>query len=226
VATGKLRRAFEGHEGYFIEELAFSPDNRRLASGCGDSTVLVWDVYGTPGQPPTGEPGDEQVRYLWDDLRGSDAGMAFLSMQKLLVAPRQTLALLKGELRPVPKLERDRVPRLLADLDADDFGTRERATGELQKLGDAVEVALRRTLEKGASAEVGRRVEKLLREIEAERGPNVPPERLRQLRSLELLEHLGTPESRAWLAELAGGEPEAPLTRQARAALRRLERVP
>jgi WD40 repeat protein len=224
VATGKLRREFRGHEGYFIEDLAFSPDNRMLASGCGDSTVLVWDVYGTPGRPPAGDPGDEQVRRLWDDLRSPDGGSAFRSMQMLLAAPRRALPLIKGELSPVPKLEAGRVARLLADLDAEDFGTRERATGELRRLGDAVEAALRRTLERPPAAEVGRRVEKLLGEIEAERGPNVPAERLRRLRSLEVLEHLGTPEARAWLAELAAGEPEAPLTRQAQAALRRLER--
>jgi WD40 repeat protein len=224
VATGKLRREFRGHEGYFIEELAFSPDNRRLASGCGDSTVLVWDVYGTPGRRPAGEPDAEQLRRLWDDLRGSDGGSSFRSMQQLLASPRQVLPLLKGELRPVPKLEAERVARLLADLDANDFGTRERATGELRRLGDAVEVALRRTLERGPSAEVSRRVGKLLEEIEADRGPNVPAERLRRLRALEVLEQLGTPEARAWLAELAAGEPEAPLTRQVQAALRRLER--
>jgi hypothetical protein len=46
---------------------------------------------------------------------------------------------------------------------------------------------------------------------------------LRPTRAVELLERLGTPEARQALAALAGGAPEAPLTLQAKAALRRLD---
>jgi hypothetical protein len=46
--------------------------------------------------------------------------------------------------------------------------------------------------------------------------------RLRQIRAVELLESLGTPESKKLLTELAGGAAGAPLTRDAGAALKRL----
>ena len=52
-------------------------------------------------------------------------------------------------------------------------------------------------------------------------GPFPTGERLRQQRSLELLERLGTPAARRLLADLAAGAPEASLTLEARAALRR-----
>ena len=45
VATGKLRREYEGHQGAILA-LAFSPDGGLLASGSADTTVLMWDVWG------------------------------------------------------------------------------------------------------------------------------------------------------------------------------------
>lgn len=47
--------------------------------------------------------------------------------------------------------------------------------------------------------------------------------RLRLLRAIEVLECAATPEARRVLKRLAGGEPRALLTREARAALERLD---
>jgi hypothetical protein len=46
----------------------------------------------------------------------------------------------------------------------------------------------------------------------------------RQSRALEVLEHIGNPESRRVLLALAQGAPHARLTKEAKAALDRLER--
>jgi hypothetical protein len=69
--------------------------------------------------------------------------------------------------------------------------------------------------------EVKRRAEELLAAV---RDAPLPPDALRGLRAVRVLETLGTKEARAVLAGLARGRPEARLTQEARAALGRLGR--
>jgi len=47
---------------------------------------------------------------------------------------------------------------------------------------------------------------------------------LRQLREIQVLEHIGTPEAQEVLKKLAQGAPEARLTQEAKAALDRLSK--
>jgi hypothetical protein len=50
------------------------------------------------------------------------------------------------------------------------------------------------------------------------------PDALRQLRAIQVLEQIGSPEARQILVALAQGAPAAPATRDAAAALARLDR--
>ena len=89
------------------------------------------------------------------------------------------------------------------------------------KLGELAEGALRRLVESKPSVEAGRRAEELLDKL---RGGRASGELLRSLRAVEVLEDVGTPQARHLLNTLAGGTPEARLTREAKASSRRLAR--
>ena len=64
---------------------------------------------------------------------------------------------------------------------------------------------------------------RILRRIEAliER---IAPERLRPLRAIEALEHIGNSEAQELLKKLSQGAPEARLTQEAKASLERLSK--
>jgi hypothetical protein len=79
---------------------------------------------------------------------------------------------------------------------------------------------LRRTLAQNPPLETRRRIAAVLDELD----PEKTPARRRQERVLQALEHLDTAEARDILKELAEGEPNVRLTREAKAALERLTR--
>jgi WD40 repeat protein len=222
TATGKELRRLPGHRSG-IKCLAFSADGKTLASGSWDTTALVWDVSGLlereGKQPRELEAG--QLETLWTDLAGDDAAEAYQAIQKLAAAPRQSVPFLKAHLRPVPVVGPKQIAALLADLDNDDFTVREQASAELGKLGEVVGPALRKALEGKPSPEARRRMEALLHKL---RKVSPTPERLRELRALEVLEQVGGAEVVQTLEALARGMPEARLTQEAKASLRRLDR--
>jgi hypothetical protein len=109
----------------------------------------------------------------------------------------------------------------MADLDDRRFAVRERAVRELKALGEPAVPALRQALRGGPALETRRRAEQLLEGLL--RVP-ITGEALRSLRAVEVLERVGTAEAKGVLERLAGGEPEARLTCEAKASLNRLGR--
>src|SRR5205814_105388 len=77
------------------------------------------------------------------------------------------------------------VARLLADLDSNDFATRQKAMKELEHLGELVAPALRQALADRPSAEVKRQLELLLEALD---GVTLSGEPLRRSRAVEALE--------------------------------------
>jgi hypothetical protein len=221
-ATGKEVRQVRGHEGP-VAFLAFTPDGKTLVSGGGDSTVLLWDlaVLGRDAAPRTARLAPAELESAWNDLGADDAAKAYRASWALARAPEQAVPLLRAR---VPKAtgadQGPRIARLIQELDDDDFAVRERAMRELAKLGKAAEGPLQEARKTTSSPEVRRRADAILERL---RSGSAPGEVLRLPRAVEVLERVGSPEARAVLEELAGGAPDAPLTRDARAAVGRLK---
>jgi RNA polymerase sigma factor (sigma-70 family) len=220
VSTGKLRHRFQGHEAD-VSALAFAPDGRTLVSGASDTSVLVWDLTGRleGGKLKTAELSQQELELAWTDLRGDDATRAYAGLWALAAAPKQALPLLREALPRAGAAEAERVGKLIAALDDDDFEKREKATDDLSRVGEQAEPALKKALEGKPSVELRRRIEYLLERL---RTAGESGERPRQARALEALEVMGTPEARATLEELSKGAAEAWLTREAKAALARM----
>jgi RNA polymerase sigma factor (sigma-70 family) len=220
VATGRERANFAGHQGT-ADAVAFSADGRVIASGGGDGAVLVWDVTGVPreARPGRTELPPPILESLWADLASDDGFKTHQAVWTLAASPKLSLPLLREVLEPALRSDDQRIARLTKELDDDDFAVREKASAELEGVGEPAAKALRRVLEGKPSAELRARSERLLERLAAKvKSPDV----LRRERALEVLEHTGGADARVLLEEVARGAPEAALTQQARAALKRL----
>ena len=215
-ADGKPFAVFRGHDGD-IHDLVFAPDGRTLISASQDGTALVWDVVNPvrPAPPRKAEP----FAVLWQALGDEDAMTAFRAVATLRETPAETVAFLKDRLSPAKAVDPKSVERMLANLENDDFATREKAVKQLEALDAQVLGALRTALAKKPEADTRMWLKTLIEKAE---GPPTRPDQLRELRAVEVLEYLATAEARALLEALAAGA-DARLTREASAAVRRLK---
>jgi RNA polymerase sigma factor (sigma-70 family) len=220
MSTGKVRRHFSDHQGYF-DTVAFSPDGRTLLTGGQDTTILVWDLVRRQERQPE-RIAPERLETMWRDLGGADAERADQAIGTLVAVAGQSVPFLDRKLVPVPAAEPKRLEALLRDIDSDDFTVRQRAYTDLQNLGERAAPALNKALEQSPSLEARLRIEKLLA-ILRPRPPLAASELLQSLRAVEVLERIDNPESRTLLKRLAAGAPDSRCTQDAINALTRLD---
>ncbi len=220
VATGQLVLRHKAHEQMrgiygdsFTSCLSFAPDGRTLATGHPDSTVLIWSAVPSISPATTAD-----LSRLWEDLAGSDAVLAYAAHWRLAQAGDSTLQFLRKQLQPEKAASAEETRSLLADLDSGEFRRREAAAARLRELGSRAAGAMRAALKSGPTLETRRRIEEVLKALDE------PPtgQTLRVVRAVAVLERIGTAEARALLKELAGGDSEARMTREAKGSLERL----
>ena len=212
--------------------VAFSSDGKRLASGelgkarfPGGKPEAVPRVrfLDIPPQPEKwaklakdADPAD-----LWMKLASKDSAAAYEALWTLTAVPEKAVPLFKEHLK-LPRAGPDpaQFRKLIADLDKGDFAVRQEATRELKKLGHGAEFHLRQALDSGSlGLEARRRVQDVLAALE------LPfpcqGDALRDARSLQALDLMGTPESLALIRTLADGPPTSLLAQDAQRILQR-----
>lgn len=171
--------------------------------------------------PPAKELSAQEVEALWVDLAGDDAKKGWAAINVLARNPKQAVPLYKDKLKPMDKVDAERVEKLIKDLDSQQFADRQKAETELEKMQELAQPALKKALENKPPLEVAKRIEGLLGKL----GGTVPPgDKLRVIRSIESLELMGTPEALEVLKTVASGAPEARVTQEAQSSVDRLSK--
>jgi hypothetical protein len=214
VRTGILAGPFRGHDDA-ITGLAFTIDDRSLASSSGDCTILIWDMSAKTAAKaaPAGN-----LDEAWQALRGEDAQKAFTAMRTLTAHPETAVKIASEHLKPAEQIDPQWVAARLRDLDNQKFAQRERATHELEEFGDRVLLAVDRFLAAGPSLEARRRAESILAKIRARPAAG---QAAQSLRALEVLEWIGTAKARELVEKLAQGAERVSLTVEAKTSLKR-----
>jgi hypothetical protein len=171
-----------------------------LASGYSDTTILLWDVSSATANPaPAAKPVREDIETLWADLSGQDALKAHRAIWGLADAPDLAIPWLRNRLKAATEIPADDVSQAIAELDGTSFAKREAAAKRLAEWEELADPALAAALKTKLSAEQRRRIEAILN---APR-PVAKSEKLRQLRSVRVLEHIASSTADADATRLA-----------------------
>jgi WD40 repeat protein len=203
------------------DALTFSPDGSLLASGGDDGVGFIWDIAGKkrPGELIK-QLTERELEQLWERLADDNPRIAHESSRSLTRHADQAISFFERKIQPVSSLSREQMRQLVLDLGSKQFRVRLAAEKELEKQGAAATDSLRAALKDKPGLEERRRIEQILALGES---PFRSARVVREDRALEILEGEGTPQARKVLEKLAAGSPNALLTREAKAALQRLQ---
>ena len=223
LSTGERAGSLTGGHRSRVCGMAYFPGGKRVASASLDGTGFAWDAGAfshDPSIPPAEPLTGSQLEQLWADLAVEDAAKSYDAIWALAGAPAQAVPLLAQRIQPEEPVDENQVRKWVAEMDDESFRVREHATRELGRLGDAAEPFLRQAVANRPSVEVAQRVEMLLNSIAA---PTLDADALRAVRSVEILERIGTAEARAALEKLGAGVTGSKVKRRAQAAAARLD---
>jgi RNA polymerase sigma factor (sigma-70 family) len=216
TATWQEVARFDGHNGT-VRNVFFGPDDWTLVSASAeDGTALVWSLKTKAGVEAP------QPAKLWADLAGS--GPAVLrAVCAAAQHPEVAVPMFRAKW-PVPQGPADvrHIRKLIRELEAEAFADRESAEAELSKTGRPAEPELQKALSSTTSAEVKRRLQRILDTWAPPAGAEYPAAEARELRAVWALELAGTPEAKQLLEAWASAKVGSRLCEQAAAALKRL----
>jgi hypothetical protein len=150
-----------------------------------------------------------------DTSQANQVALPFRAMFSLVLHGDDAVPWLRKRMGSPPDLSK--VPGLIVDLDSDDFNKREQASAELERLGEPTRSFLERALAKKPSAETKKRGEALLAKLQE----HAAAYELRQMRIIDVLEHIDTEAARALLKQIADGSYDPTYAGEAQQALQR-----
>jgi hypothetical protein len=202
----------------------------RLFTAGADVRVWLWPAarsivrtvrLGDPGSTAELNSTAEELAAL---LAGPDASRAHSAIGTLLTRdPTEVIRLAKPSLRALPTAgpkAAAEVRRLVPDLSSRDFRVRDAASRRLLELARGAPIEILKAAKEATDPEAATRLAEIVRSAKLT-GLDFNVEAVRWL---EVLELLNTPAARAVVAELAAGDAEAELTRDAIETLKRMQR--
>src|SRR5262249_18023290 len=99
----------------------------KLAKGAAGARLTVAATTALDNFPAAEKrigPAPVKPESLWGDLASENAAVAYRALNALSAAPKETIALLRQELRPATEVDAKRIDGLIADLDNNQFDVR------------------------------------------------------------------------------------------------------
>jgi WD40 repeat protein len=214
LSTGKQRLSLSAHRAP-IGSVTFSRDGRFLASSSAEAPVYLWDVAGRMAERLN--LSRQELEQAWQQLAGADAAVAWRAIRRLASSSDGAVSFLGERIKPVPPVDETRLRNLVRRLDSPKFSERKQAAEEVRQVAPQAAAFLKRTLKGASSAEVRDALRNMLDQRKL-----YSPDTLREVRAIESLEWMATPGASQVLGKLAAGAPDAILTSEAAAALKRL----
>lgn len=207
--------------------LAVSPDGALAVTTRFDRTALVWDMSGAMRVANRAPLTADELATAWATFTDGKPESQFARMWRLVDRSDAALPFLRDRVKagvvpftpPAPGTLR----ALVADLDDDDFATRESAEKTLGGLGEACRTTLADAVRGTKSPEQKMRLTRLLTKLDTSPVAELRKEDVPLAWALAALERIGTPEARDVIRVMASGPPASRLTREANAALDRTQ---
>ncbi len=228
ISGRELLGRLDGGQGA-IKSLALKRDGTLLATGGADGTVLLWDVQRVLHNGMVAHDGQmpllpEQRLIHWSDLASTDPATSYSASSAFFDGGKGSVTYFRDRLltheKPFSNAEQQRLLKQLAN---PDYKERAKAFNALKTLGRAAEPMLREAFRTEKDEIMHIRLRAFLSELELDGIITPKDDRVREMRVVQLLELMDTPQARELLNDLAQKGASEQLRKDAGEALQRLK---
>lgn len=220
IASGAEVKVFADRGGT-VSALAYSSDGRMLASinsGHFSKMIRTPASQALPEQKPRTVTTSENLEQLWEELASEEPNTAYGAARSFTAAPALAIPFLQGKVKPAEKVSGTQIAMLIGGLRSANPDVQEKARGDMLKLGSRAELNVKQAMMSQAPGEIKQRMQDVLDQL---RKSSSSGETLRELRVVSILIRINSLEARQFLQKLAGGAPDASLTKEAQAAVKK-----